>query len=88
MKLETQGKQRHQSMAKDEKQTGINRNLTQYGDKDFSRFIRRAFLSSAGYDPEDLARPVVGIVDTTSDYNTCQRQMPEMVAAVCKFRVT
>ncbi len=69
-------------MPKAEKLTGINRSLTQYGDRDFSRFIRRAFLSSAGYDPEDLARPVVGIVDTSSDYNTCQRQMPEMVAAV------
>lgn len=69
-------------MSNNEKQTGINRNLTQYGDRDFSRFMRRAFLSSAGYDPEDLARPVVGIVDTSSDYNTCQRQMPEMVAAV------
>lgn len=69
-------------MSKNNKQTGMDRNLTQYGDRDFSRFIRRAFLSSAGYDREDLARPVVGIVDTSSDYNTCHRQMPEMVAAV------
>ena len=69
-------------MVKPDKQTGINRNLTSYGDRDFSRFLRRAFLSSAGYDREDLKRPVVGIVNTTSDYNTCQRQMPEMVAAV------
>lgn len=68
-------------MSKSE-ETGINRNLTQYGDLDFSRYLRRAFLSSAGYDAVDLARPVVGIVDTSSDYNTCQRQMPEMVAAV------
>ncbi|NLG26460.1 MAG: dihydroxy-acid dehydratase, partial [Chloroflexi bacterium] len=29
-----------------------------------------------------LDRPVIGIVDTSSDYNTCHRQMPEMVAAV------
>ncbi len=69
-------------MSASEKSSGINRNLTQYGDRDFSRFIRRAFLSSAGYDAEDLARPVIGIVNTSSDYNTCQRQMPEMVAAV------
>ena len=61
---------------------GIDRNLPQYGDPDFSRYLRRAFLSSAGYDRTDLDRPVVGIVNTASDYNTCHRQMPEMLAAV------
>ncbi|HOZ45454.1 MAG TPA: dihydroxy-acid dehydratase [Candidatus Hydrogenedentes bacterium] len=62
--------------------TGINRNLTSYGDLEFSKYMRRAFLASAGYDREDLARPIIGIVDTSSDYNTCHRQMPEMVQAV------
>ncbi|MFH1983512.1 MAG: dihydroxy-acid dehydratase [Pseudomonadota bacterium] len=61
---------------------GMDSNLTRYGDRNFSRYLRRAFLTSAGYDREDLARPVVGIVDTSSDYNSCHRQMPEMVAAV------
>ena len=61
---------------------GIDRNLTSYGDREFSRYLRRAFLASAGYDRSDLERPIVGIVDTTSDYNTCHRQMPEMLAAV------
>lgn len=61
---------------------GINRNLTSYGDTEFSRYLRRAFLSSAGYDRIDLDRPIIGIVDTTSDFNTCHRQMPEMVNAV------
>jgi len=64
------------------KDTGINRNLTSYGDTEFSKYMRRAFLASAGYDREDLSRPVVGIVNTSSDYNTCHRQMPEMVNAV------
>ena len=62
--------------------SGIDRNLTSYGDREFSRYMRRAFLSSAGYDPDDLSRPIIGIVDTSSDYNVCHRQMPEMVAAV------
>jgi dihydroxy-acid dehydratase len=44
--------------------------------------MRRAFLASAGFDAMDLDRPIVGIIDTSSDYNTCHRQMPEMVAAV------
>ncbi|MCG8565609.1 MAG: dihydroxy-acid dehydratase [Desulfobacterales bacterium] len=61
---------------------GINGNLTSYGDPEFSKYLRRAFLSSAGYDPEDLDRPLVGIVDTRSDYNSCHRQMPEMIQAV------
>ncbi|MBN1571881.1 MAG: dihydroxy-acid dehydratase [Deltaproteobacteria bacterium] len=69
-------------MSKEKKTKGINRNLTSYADEEFSKYMRRAFLSSAGYDKEDLSRPVVGIVDTTSDYNTCHRQMPEMVSAV------
>ena len=62
--------------------SGIYRNLAGYGDRAFSRYMRRAFLASAGYDRTDFDRPVVGIVDTTSDYNTCHRQMPEMIAAI------
>lgn len=61
---------------------GVYRNLTSYGDPGFSRFLRRAFLASAGYDADDLARPVVGIVDTSSDYNPCHREMPQLVEAV------
>jgi len=61
---------------------GISRNLTSYGDPDFSRYMRRAFLSSAGYDQVDLDRPIVGIIDTSSDYNTCHRSMPDLVNAI------
>ncbi len=61
---------------------GIDRNLTRYGDTEFSRFLRRAFLSSAGYDGEDLSRPIIGVADTSSDYNTCHRDMPALVEGV------
>jgi len=61
---------------------GIHRNLTTYGDPEFSRYMRRAFLASQGYDGEDLDRPIVGIADTSSDYVSCHRQMPEVVEAV------
>lgn len=64
------------------KNSGINRNLTNYGDTEFSKYLRRAFLSSAGFDHTDLQRPIIGIVNTSSDYNVCHRQMPEMVTAV------
>ncbi|MCY3664724.1 MAG: dihydroxy-acid dehydratase [Gemmatimonadetes bacterium] len=62
--------------------TGIDRNLTHYADPGFSRYIRRAFLASAGYDEADLERPVIGIADTSSDYTTCHRAMPQLVEAV------
>ncbi|MGW4332027.1 dihydroxy-acid dehydratase [Rhodococcus koreensis] len=61
---------------------GVYGRLTNYGDLGFSKFIRRAFLNSAGLDPEDIDRPVVGIVNTTSDYTTCHREMPQMIEAV------
>jgi dihydroxy-acid dehydratase len=60
---------------------GVERNLATYGDREFSRYLRRAFLASAGYDPDDLSRPLIGIADTSSDYTPCHRQMPELIAA-------
>ncbi len=62
--------------------TGIDRNLTRYGDTEFSRYMRRAFLSSAGYDADDLNRPIIGIADTSSDYTTCHRDMPALLEGV------
>jgi dihydroxy-acid dehydratase len=61
---------------------GIDRNLACYGDVEFSKYMRRAFFASAGYDTVDLDRPIIGIADTSSDYNPCHRQMPELVGAV------
>jgi len=69
-------------MSSSDPKTGIFRNLTSYGDRGFSRYLRRAFLASQGYDGEDLERPIVGIADTSSDYVSCHRQMPEIVAAI------
>lgn len=61
---------------------GIYQKLTSYADPGFSRFVRKAFLASAGYDDSDLQRPIVGIADTSSDYNPCHRDMPALVEAV------
>ncbi len=61
---------------------GLGRKLTSYGDPDFSRFMRRAFLASAGFDGADLERPIVGILDTSSDFNPCHRDMPALLQAV------
>lgn len=69
-------------MSGDRKHKGIDANLTSYGDEGFSRYMRRAFLASAGLDASDLDRPIVGIADTSSEYTTCHRGMPELIAAV------
>jgi len=69
--------------AASDKPTGRRpRTVTSYGDEGFSGFLRGAFLSGSGRDREDLARPIVGIVDTSSDYNPCHRQMPQIVESV------
>ncbi len=62
--------------------TGIYRNLTNYGDPEFSKYMRRAFLAAAGYDREDVTRPVIGIASTASDYNPCHGHMPGLIEAV------
>nr|BFE59641.1 IlvD/Edd family dehydratase [Dactylosporangium thailandense] len=62
--------------------SAIDRSRTAYGDDGFSRYLRRAFLASAGYDDVDLDRPVIGIAVTTSSYNTCHREMPALLEAV------
>ena len=40
---------------------GFLRGLQNYGDRDFSIYMRRAFAKSMGYTGDELARPVVGI---------------------------
>ncbi|GAA3407772.1 dihydroxy-acid dehydratase [Streptosporangium vulgare] len=60
----------------------IDRSRTSYGDDGFSKYLRRAFLASSGYDDEALDRPIIGIAVTNSDYNTCHRDMPALLAAV------
>jgi dihydroxy-acid dehydratase len=62
--------------------TGLNDGLTDYGDKDFSRYLRRSFAQSMGYSRAFLDKPVVGIAFTGSDFNNCHRHFPELLAAV------
>lgn len=69
-------------MRDDAREMGVDRNLTNYADAGFSRYLRRAFLASAGYDEADLERPVIGITNTASDYNTCHREVPQLVEAI------
>ncbi|MSP04868.1 MAG: dihydroxy-acid dehydratase [Acetobacteraceae bacterium] len=62
--------------------TGLARNTANYGDRDFALYLRRSFAKSMGYSHAMLDKPVVGIVDTRSDYNNCHRTIPELIEAV------
>jgi dihydroxy-acid dehydratase len=61
---------------------GLARGLTNYGDTDFSLYLRRTFTAAMGYSNEMMARPVVGIAQSASGFNPCHRTFPELVEAV------
>jgi dihydroxy-acid dehydratase len=61
---------------------GMRKGLTSYGDADFSLFLRKAFIKAMGLSDDALARPVVGIANTYSDYNACHGNVPKLVEAI------
>ncbi len=61
---------------------GLRQGLTTYGDPEFSLFLRRAFIKAAGYGDDALDRPIVGVVDTFSEFNPCHGNVPALIAAV------
>jgi dihydroxy-acid dehydratase len=61
---------------------GLGQGLTNYGDPDFALYLRRSFARSMGYSTDMLARPVIGIADTSSGFNNCHRHFPELIEAV------
>lgn len=61
---------------------GFAKGLTNYGDREFSVYLRRTFASSMGYSREMLERPIVGIAHSASGFNNCHRHFPEMIDAV------
>src|ERR1700722_3769925 len=75
----------HQSGRDDpmsEATAGLDHGLTNYGDRDFSRYLRRSFALSMGYSRAMLDKPVIGIAYTGSDFHNCHRHFPELLAAV------
>lgn len=62
--------------------TGFRRRLANYGDADFSLYLRKAFAKSMGYRDSDLAKPIVGIANTYSGFVSCHATVPELVKAV------
>lgn len=60
---------------------GLRKGVTNYGDKEFSLFLRKAFIKGAGYSDDALDRPIVGIVNTANDYNPCHGNAAQLIEA-------
>jgi dihydroxy-acid dehydratase len=61
---------------------GLKKGLTNYGDVDFSLFLRKAFIKGAGYTDDALSRRIIGIANTGSGYNSCHGNAPQLIEAV------
>lgn len=66
----------------DETEQGFARGLTNYGDRDFSIYLRRSFAASMGYSADVLKKPIIGIANSFSGFNSCHRHFPELLDAV------
>ena len=64
--------------------TGLDRGLTNYGDRDFARYLRRSLARSMGISNELLGRPIVGIATAGGGFNNCHRYMPDLAEAVAR----
>ena len=62
--------------------SGFAKGLANYGDAEFSLFLRKAFIKGAGYSGAALERPVIGVVNTASAYNPCHGNMVPLMEAV------
>jgi len=76
------GRKSAHEVAPEERRDGISKGLTNYGDRGFSLFLRKAFIKGAGYTDRALERPVIGITNTGSAFNPCHGNMPQLLEAV------
>src|ERR1700674_2186909 len=65
-----------------ERNRGLENGLSNYGDRDFCLYLRRAFAQSLGCSRAMLCKPVIGIAYTPSGFNNCHRHFPELLDAV------
>ncbi|KAK0705772.1 dihydroxy-acid/6-phosphogluconate dehydratase [Apiosordaria backusii] len=61
---------------------GLRQKLASYGDPHFSLFMRKLFIKALGYSEDALSRPIVGIVNTCSSFNSCHANIPQLIDAV------
>lgn len=60
---------------------GLRQGVTSYGDAHFSLFLRKVFIKALGYGEDALARPIIGIINTYSDFNPCHGNTPQLIEA-------
>ena len=58
---------------------GMRRRLTRYGDDEFALFLRKSLIKGLGYGDAALDKPVIGIINTASDFNSCHGNVDELV---------
>ncbi|KAK3051487.1 hypothetical protein LTR09_007510 [Extremus antarcticus] len=61
--------------------TGLRQGLASYGDSHFSLFLRKAFIKAAGFGEDALSRPIIGIINTFSQFNPCHANVPQLIEA-------
>ena len=61
---------------------GASRSATFFGEGGVAGFTHRAFTKAMGYDDEDLRRPVIGICNTWSELNHCNRGLKAVAESV------
>ncbi len=59
-----------------------SRSRTFFEEKGVAGFTHRAFTKSMGYDETDMGRPVIGICNTFSELNNCNRHLKDIAEAV------
>ena len=62
--------------------SGLKSRLANYGDAEFSFYLRKAFAKSMGYLDRDLEKPIIGITNTHSDLVSCHGTVPQLIKAV------
>lgn len=62
--------------------TDISRSRTFFNQSGVAGFTHRAFTKSMGLDDADMARPVIGICNTFSELNNCNRHLKDLAEAV------
>jgi dihydroxy-acid dehydratase len=67
---------------KSTKPRGLRAGLTNYGDPDFSLFLRKAFIKGAGYTESSLSKLIIGIVNTHSAFNPCHGNVPSLITSI------
>ena len=61
---------------------GLRAGLTNYGDPEFSLFLRKAFIKGAGYTDSSLSKLIIGIINTHSSYNPCHGNVPSLIESI------